>query len=156
VGSRIEQWSVIKFLVAAGCKPAEIHRRMSTVYGATCFSQKNVYKRAKLFKEGRSSVEDEGRPGRPTEVRSREVIESVNDLIQSHRRVTVDDIARSLKRKVILKVNRPQDFGPRRTHLLQFSEAGGKAAGIGSAEGAAGSESGRRVVAVGTQRDRPR
>ncbi|XP_050925028.1 histone-lysine N-methyltransferase SETMAR [Lates calcarifer] len=53
--SRIEQRSVIKFLVAEGCKPIEIHRRMSTVYGATCFSQKNVYKWAKLFKEGRSS-----------------------------------------------------------------------------------------------------
>ncbi|BFZ23541.1 hypothetical protein BsWGS_26580 [Bradybaena similaris] len=94
--SRIEQRSVIKFLVAEECKPVEIHRRMSTVYGATCFSRKNVYKWAKLFKEGRSSVEDEDRPGRPTEVRSPEVIESVNDLTQSERRVTVDDIARTL------------------------------------------------------------
>lgn len=98
--SRIEQRSVIKFLVAEECKPVEIHRRMSTVYGATCFSRKNVYKWAKLFKEGRSSVEDEDRPGRPTEVRSPEVIESVNDLIQSDRRVTVDDIARTLSLSV--------------------------------------------------------
>ncbi|XP_076445767.1 protein GVQW3-like [Babylonia areolata] len=73
---------------------------MSTVYGATCFSRKNVYKWAKLFKKGRSSVEDEDRPGRPTEVRSPEVIESVNDLIQSDRRVTVDDIARTLSLSV--------------------------------------------------------
>ena len=35
--SIIEQRSVIKFLVAEGCKAVEIHRRMSTVYGATCF-----------------------------------------------------------------------------------------------------------------------
>ena len=35
--SRIEQQSVIKFLVAEGCKAVEIHRRMSTLYGATCF-----------------------------------------------------------------------------------------------------------------------
>ena len=60
--SRIEQLSVIKFLVAEGCKAVEIHRRMSTVYGATCFSRKNVYNWAKLFKEGRNSVEDEDRP----------------------------------------------------------------------------------------------
>ncbi|BFZ25935.1 hypothetical protein BsWGS_28974 [Bradybaena similaris] len=98
--SRIEQRSVIKFLVAEECKPVEIHRIMSTVYGATCFSRKNVYKWAKLFKEGRSSVEDEDRPGRPTEVRSPEVIGSVNDLIQSDRRVTVDDIARTLSLSV--------------------------------------------------------
>ena len=97
--SRIEQQSVIKFLVAEGCKLVEIHRRMSTMYDATCFSQKNVYKWAKLFK-GQSSVEDEDRPERPTEVRSPEVIESVNDLIQSDRKVTVDDIARTLSLSV--------------------------------------------------------
>ena len=43
---------------------------MSRVYGATCFSQKNVYKWPKLFKEGRRSVEDQDRPGRPTELMS--------------------------------------------------------------------------------------
>ena len=59
-------------------------------------AEQNVYKWAKLFKEGRKSVEDEDRPGRPTEVRSPEVIKSVNDLIQSNRKVTVDDIARTL------------------------------------------------------------
>ena len=69
--SRIAQQSVIKFLVAEGCKPVEIHR-MSTVYGATHFSRKNVYKWTKLFKERRSSVEDEDKLGRPTEVRSPE------------------------------------------------------------------------------------
>ena len=92
--SRIEQRSVIS--VGEGCKAVKIHRRMSTVYGTTCFSRKNVYKWAKLFKEEWRSVLDEDRPGRPTEVRSAEVIKSVNDLIQSKRRVTVDDIARTL------------------------------------------------------------
>ena len=38
------QQSVIKFLVAEGCKAAKIHRRMSTVYGATCFI-KNKHKK---------------------------------------------------------------------------------------------------------------
>ena len=36
-GSRIEEQSVIKFLVAEGCKAVEILRRMSTVYGAISF-----------------------------------------------------------------------------------------------------------------------
>ena len=66
------------------------------MYGATCFSRKNVYKWAKLFKEERRNVEDEDRPGRPTEVRSPEVIKLVNNLIQSNRRATVDDNARTL------------------------------------------------------------
>ena len=51
------------------------------MYGATCFSRKNVFKWAKLLKEGRRSVEDEDRPARPTEVRSPEVIKSIDDLI---------------------------------------------------------------------------
>ena len=32
---RIEKQSVIKFLIAQGCKKVKIHKRMSTVYGAT-------------------------------------------------------------------------------------------------------------------------
>ena len=79
--SRIEQRSVTKFLVAEECKAVEIHKRMSTVYGATCFSRKNVYQLAKLFKEERRSVEDEDRPGRPTEVRSPDVIKSMASFI---------------------------------------------------------------------------
>ena len=63
VCSRIELPSVPNFLVAEGCKPVEIHRRMSAVYGATCFSRKKVHKWANLLKEGLSSVEDEDRPG---------------------------------------------------------------------------------------------
>ncbi|BFZ15149.1 hypothetical protein BsWGS_18188 [Bradybaena similaris] len=90
---------------------------MSTVYGATCFSRKNVYKWAKLFKEGRSSVEDEDRPGRPTELRSPEVIESVNDLIQSDRRVTVDDIARTLSLSVGTRKEQTHGSLGRRSHL---------------------------------------
>ena len=37
--SRIEQQSVIKFLVAERCKAVEIHRRTSTVFGAHRWAQ---------------------------------------------------------------------------------------------------------------------
>ena len=40
--SRIEQRSVIRFLVAEGCEPVEVHRRMSAVCDATCISQKRL------------------------------------------------------------------------------------------------------------------
>ena len=63
-------------------------------------AKKNIYNWDKLFKEGRCSVEDKGRPGRFTKVRFPEVIKSVIDLIQSDRRVTVDDIARNLRLSV--------------------------------------------------------
>ena len=41
--SGIEQQSVLKFLVAERCKAVEIRRKMSPVYGATCFI-KNKHK----------------------------------------------------------------------------------------------------------------
>ncbi|GFS53442.1 hypothetical protein TNIN_377991 [Trichonephila inaurata madagascariensis] len=37
-----EQRSVIRFLTAEGEKPAAIHRRMVTVYGEKCVSNKSV------------------------------------------------------------------------------------------------------------------
>ena len=49
--SRLEQWSVIKYLVAEECKPCEIYR-MFYVYREVYFSHKKAYKWAKLFKEG--------------------------------------------------------------------------------------------------------
>ena len=49
--SRIEERSVIKFLVAEQCKLREIFKRMSAVYEETYFSQKHVYRRTKLFKD---------------------------------------------------------------------------------------------------------
>ena len=54
-----------------------------------------------MFKKGWRSVEDEDRSGRPTEMRSPEVIKSVNDLIQPNRRVTVDEIAMTLALKIV-------------------------------------------------------
>jgi len=66
--SRIEQRSVIKFLVEEQCKPSEIFRRMSAVYEKACFSQKmftnglNYYSRKdrKMFsmKTGQEDLEE--------------------------------------------------------------------------------------------------
>ena len=40
--SRLEQRSVIKFLVAQKCKQYETYRRMCNMYGKACFSQTNA------------------------------------------------------------------------------------------------------------------
>ena len=42
--SRLEQRSVIKFLVAGKGKPHEIYRRMCDMYGEACLGKKNLYK----------------------------------------------------------------------------------------------------------------
>ena len=51
VWSRLEQGSVIKFLVAEKCKPCEIYRRMLNVYGKVCSSQKMFPNRLNCLKK---------------------------------------------------------------------------------------------------------
>ena len=94
--SWIDQRSVIKFLVAEQCKTSAIFRKISAVYEEACFSPKNVYKWAKLFKEEWTNVFDEDRPGSPTKVQTPTMIKSVDDIIQSNRRVKAEDVAYSL------------------------------------------------------------
>ena len=94
--SRNKLGSVNKFLETKQCKPNEIFRRISAMYAEVCFSQKNVYKWAKLFKEGRKNVFDKDRPARYTRVRISIMIKSLDDTIQSHRKVKVEDIAHNL------------------------------------------------------------
>ena len=42
--TRLEQRSVIKYLMTENCKPCEIYKRMCDVYGEACFSQKFITK----------------------------------------------------------------------------------------------------------------
>ena len=62
------------------------YRGMCDVYKEACFSQKNVYRWAKLFKDIQNSIQDEDRSGRPTMVSSPEIVDSVNVLILSDNR----------------------------------------------------------------------
>ena len=58
--------------------------------------KKSVYKWAKLFKKERKNIFDKDRPGRPTGVRASTMINSIDNTIQSDRRVKMKDTAHSL------------------------------------------------------------
>jgi hypothetical protein len=58
-----EQRTVARFLWAEGVKCAEIHRRMLAQYGAHTMHHRKTYKWTEHFKEGRTSVMGESRPG---------------------------------------------------------------------------------------------
>ncbi|XP_031327821.1 protein GVQW3-like [Photinus pyralis] len=62
--AKCELRSVIRFLCAEGHNAAEIHRRMSKVYGDNFMSDSMVRKWFREFKEGRTDVHDEGGQGR--------------------------------------------------------------------------------------------
>lgn len=55
--------------------------------------KKNVYKWYKDFAEGRETVEDESRPGRPSTSINEENINKIKDLLLHNRRLSIRDIA---------------------------------------------------------------
>jgi transposase len=77
-----EQRTVVRFLWSEGVKSAEIHRRMLAEYGACTMHQRRIYEWIERFKEGRTSVTDESRPGRLSTSRTDQHIQRVNALIR--------------------------------------------------------------------------
>ena len=90
---RVEQRAVIKFLVKEETKTSEIIRRLQNVYHEGALYRSQVYDLAQQFLQGRESIEDEERTGRPAEATDNGVVEAVERLLEEDRRVTVDYVA---------------------------------------------------------------
>ncbi|GFS36987.1 HTH_48 domain-containing protein [Trichonephila inaurata madagascariensis] len=84
---------LIRFLTAEGEKPAAIHRRMVTVYGEKCVSDKSVKKWSARIRAGHESVGDDQRPGQVNTVITSDLIDKVDDLVRSDRHVTLRMLA---------------------------------------------------------------
>jgi len=63
------------------------------VYGDSGMKKTTVYKWVKRFSEGRESVNDEERSGRPATSRTEENIANVSQIVRENRRLTVRSIA---------------------------------------------------------------
>ena len=79
---------VVRFLAAECAGTREIHRRMSAVYGEHCMSQTSVHKWQKRFREGRTSLQDDLRPGKAHRAITYDVIVRIYGLIRENRRIT--------------------------------------------------------------------
>ena len=66
VCTREEQRSVIRFLWAEGVKGVEIHARLCTQFGNNALPRRSVYEWIEMFENGRTSVMDAERSGRPS------------------------------------------------------------------------------------------
>jgi 2-succinyl-5-enolpyruvyl-6-hydroxy-3-cyclohexene-1-carboxylate synthase len=64
--SSVEVRAVIRFLNEKQKSPTEIHKEVVVVYGENMISPKQVSVWCNQFKEGRTSLLDEERAGRPT------------------------------------------------------------------------------------------
>jgi transposase len=84
-----EQHTIVHFLWVEEVKSAEIHRQMLAQYGAHIMHQQKIYEWIERFMEGRTSVTDESRPGRPSTSRMDQHIQRADILIREDRRTHV-------------------------------------------------------------------
>lgn len=89
----LEHRSVIKFLTLEGNGPKAIHERLLAVYGDSSPSRYVVKYWSKQFKWGRTSVENDPRPGRPVEATAPEMVTRVEQLVLEDRRLKICQIA---------------------------------------------------------------
>ena len=83
--AKCELRSVIRFLQVEGNSAAEIHRRMSRVYGETFMSDGVVREWCRKFKGGRTDVHDEGWQRRKS-VATEDIVQRVDQVIREKRR----------------------------------------------------------------------
>lgn len=92
--SNIEFRAVIKFLTKQGKSVDIILNEMRAVYGDTCPGKTMIYKWSRLFKQGRESLEDDERPGRPSDVTTHEMVMKVELAIMENGRLKLKEIAK--------------------------------------------------------------
>ena len=84
--------SVIKFFNAQSIAPIEIHRQLCHVYGPNIMSKQMVPRWCRVFSEGRQSVHDEERSGRPSLIND-DLVELVRQRIMKNRRFTITELS---------------------------------------------------------------
>jgi len=91
-----EQQCAIKFCVKLGETGIETFNKLKQAYGEHALWRSQVFKWYKAFSEGRESIKDEPRSGRPSTSKTDNNVEIVRTLVRSDRRLTVRMIASEL------------------------------------------------------------
>ncbi len=84
-----EQRAVIKFLVKLGETGKQISEKLNTVYGEGAMKPATVYKWVKRCHEGRESLEDDQRSGRPVTTRNEENVKRIENALAGNRRMSI-------------------------------------------------------------------
>ena len=67
-----------------------MHKELLPMYGEHCLSSQAVHNWVQKFSEGRTSIEDEHRAGRPVEIATPEKLQRVEGIIRAEKWVTLD------------------------------------------------------------------
>ena len=86
-----EQRCAIKFCVKLGETSIETFNKLKQVYGEHALLRSQVFKWYKAFSEGRESIKDEPRCGRPSTSKTDNNVEIVGALVRSDRRLSAND-----------------------------------------------------------------
>ena len=84
----LEQRTNTKFLVKLGKRGNEIREMLVQVYGDNAMKKTAFYKWVKRFSEGRESVSDEERSGRPARSRTEEKMAKFRQIVRENRRLS--------------------------------------------------------------------
>ncbi|GFO38330.1 histone-lysine N-methyltransferase SETMAR [Plakobranchus ocellatus] len=94
--SKLEIRAVVRFLFAKGRKCSVIYREIVENYGEHAMSMTQVCQWCSWFKDGRTSLQDEPRCGRPNTANNDWNTDQVDELIKVDRRVKLKEISLKL------------------------------------------------------------
>lgn len=93
---KFEVRAVVKFLTKLEWKSTEIILNVKKVYGDSAPKKTTIYEWIKRFKEGRESLKDDDRSGKPVTSISEENVATVREIIERDRRISLQVMATRL------------------------------------------------------------
>jgi len=88
-----EQRVCVKRCFKLGKSSSETSERLQQVFGDYVLSRTTCFEWFKRLKEGRTSVKDNERPGRPSTSKTNETVARVREVIRNDRRLTIREVA---------------------------------------------------------------
>lgn len=92
--SKIEYRAVIKFFTLEGKSATAIHKRLVKCWGDRAPSTTTVERWVRLFKRGRTSLDDDPKVGRPKSATDGETIRKLLECVNTDRRLKLREIAK--------------------------------------------------------------
>lgn len=91
-----QQRAIIFFLWKEGTSSSNIAERLAAVFGDEALKRSTVYEWVARFKGGRTSLEDDPRPGRPVSSLTNDNVAKVKDCVLQDRRSTIREISEAV------------------------------------------------------------